>query len=171
MISTEYCVTMARYNAWQNRQLREVVEATEPAVLEADRGAFFGSILGTLNHVLWADRVWLARFGMGEAPGVGISESVTLTPSGQAWAVERFRADGRLMLWAERLSNVDLTGDLTWYSGAAGRAVTRPRGMLVTHLFNHQTHHRGQIHAMLTAAGLTAPVTDLFMMPEDGPWL
>jgi uncharacterized damage-inducible protein DinB len=52
-----------------------------------------------------------------------------------------------------------------------GRQVTRPKGALIVHMFNHQTHHRGQIHAMLTAAGVTAPVSDLFFMPEDGPWL
>jgi len=61
---------------------------------------------------------------------------------------------------------VDLLGNLTWQSGAAGRQVSRPVGLLVAHLFNHQTHHRGQVHAMLTAAGQRPGDTDLFLMPE-----
>ncbi|MEQ9176308.1 MAG: DinB family protein, partial [Alphaproteobacteria bacterium] len=62
MITPEYCRMMARYNAWQNRQLTESLDAQPLEVLTEDRGAFFGSILGTLNHLLWGDRMWMARF-------------------------------------------------------------------------------------------------------------
>jgi uncharacterized damage-inducible protein DinB len=79
--------------------------------------------------------------------------------------------DGRILLWAEKMQALDLLGDLRWFSGVMGREVTRPKGALIMHMFNHQTHHRGQIHAMLTAAGVRAPVSDLFFMPEEGPWL
>ena len=120
MISPRYCLTMARYNAWQNRQLKAAFEALAPEDLTRDRGAFFGSILATANHLLWADRIWLARFTGGRAPDGRIAESV---------------------------------------------------GLCVTHMFNHQTHHRGQIHAMLTQAGAAAPVSDLFILPDEGPWL
>ena len=71
--------------------------------------------------------------------------------------------------WAHGLDDVALAGDLTWYSGAAGREVSRPMAMLVTHFFNHGTHHRGQVHAMLTAAGMRTDDTDLFMMPGATP--
>lgn len=171
MITPDYCLTMARYNAWQNRQLREIFETLDRATLEEQRGAFFGSILGTANHLLWGDRIWMSRLGLGEAPGVGVGASTGLTGSGGAWAVERFRTDGRLLLWAEKLRSLDLVGNITWYSGAAERWMSKPRSVLIAHMFNHQTHHRGQIHAMLTAAGVAAPLTDLFLMPEDGPWL
>jgi uncharacterized damage-inducible protein DinB len=79
--------------------------------------------------------------------------------------------DARILRWAEGLNAVDLKGDLRWYSGALGCDMVKSIDLCITHFFNHQTHHRGQIHAMLTAAGATAPVTDLFIMPEDGPWL
>ena len=167
----EYCLTMARYNAWQNKQLRAAIGELSEAELHRDRGAFFGSILATANHLLWGDLLWMARFEGKPGPGGSIETSTDLTPTGAAWAAERYRADARILYWAERLHAVDLAGTLTWRSGALGREVTRPRDLCIAHFFNHQTHHRGQIHAMLTDAGATAPVSDLFAMPEEGPWL
>ncbi|NCO85203.1 MAG: damage-inducible protein DinB [Rhodobacterales bacterium] len=166
LVTPEYCRLMARYNAWQNTGLRRMVAAMDPAELSADRGAFFGSIMATLNHLLWADQVWLHRLAGHPAPDCGIAQSVALTPTAAVWGAERFRTDGRLTLWAEGVRAVDLLGNLTWQSGAAGRQVSRPVGLLVAHLFNHQTHHRGQVHAMLTAAGQRPGDTDLFLMPE-----
>lgn len=168
MIDRDYCRAMARYNAWQNRQVSQLVEHMPRAELERDRGAFFGSILGTLNHLLWADLIWMARFDGGPPPEGGIADSPALCPTIGAWSAERFRTDGRITRWAEALDNVDLQGDLTWHSGVLGRQVSKPFALCVVHMFNHQTHHRGQIHAMLTAAGLQAPVSDLFLMPEAG---
>ena len=168
MIDAAFVRMMARYNAWQNRQLSPIVEVMDEAELTADRGAFFGSIFATLNHLLWADRMWMSRFSRGvDAPEGGITGSVEITPTIDVWSAERFRLDGRIKLWAEDLNTVALRGDLSWYSGAAGREVRKRLALCVTHFFNHQTHHRGQIHAMLTASGEDAPVTDLFLMPED----
>jgi uncharacterized damage-inducible protein DinB len=84
-----------------------------------------------------------------------------------SWSADRFRMDGKIRFWADGLRAVDLKGDLHWYSGAAGRDITAPLASAIMHFFNHQTHHRGQIHAMLTAAGQSAPVSDLFLMPKD----
>ena len=162
---------MARYNAWQTRQIKQAFEGLSSAELTKERGAFFGSILGTANHLLWGDRTWMSRFARHAAPDGGIPESPMLTASYEEWALERFRTDSAMLIWAEGLREVDLAGPLRWYSGALGREVVKPMGMLVAHMFNHQTHHRGQIHAMLTAAGAKAPVSDLFAMPETGPWL
>ena len=167
MIDDRYCRMMARYNAWQNRQLTDNLQDVHLSELTRDRGAFFGSILGTLNHLLWGDLIWMSRFDGGAAPEGGIKESPSRHPTLASWSAERFRTDGRIRHWAETVNNIDLAGELTWYSGAAGREVSRPLAMLVVHFFNHQTHHRGQVHAMVTAAGLTAPVSDLFLMPED----
>ena len=166
MIDRQYCMLMARYNAWQNRQLKDILDAMEPAELTKNRTGFFGSILGTLNHLLWGDLMWISRFDGGEGPGGTIPDSPARHPTLGAWEAERFRTDGRIRLWAERLNNIDLKGDLSWYSGAMGRQMSMPMQVCVVHFFNHQTHHRGQVHAMLTAAGMKAPVTDIPFMPE-----
>lgn len=170
MIARDYCVTMARYNAWQNRQLGGVLAALPEAELNRDRKAFFGSILGTVNHLLWGDMIWMARFDGGRAPDRGIPDSADLCQTLDDWSAERARMDGRIRRWADGLTDAALSRDLTWFSGAAGRQVTRPVALCVAHMFNHQTHHRGQVHAMLTAAGSPAPVSDLFLMPEDEAW-
>ena len=75
MITPDYCRIMARYNQWQNKAVTEVVESMAPAELTEDRGAFFGSILGTLNHLLWADLVWMSRLDGGDGPGVALTDS------------------------------------------------------------------------------------------------
>ncbi|QQA44975.1 damage-inducible protein DinB [Pelagovum pacificum] len=152
---------MARYNAWQNDSIRTTVAAMPDEELRRDRGAFFGSILGTLNHLLWADRRILARLQGASLPGGSPEGSADLTPNGAEWSTARFRADGRIRLWADSLTALDLTGTVTWGPGG-----TYPRALIVTHLFNHQTHHRGQVHAMLTAAGHATTATDLPLMPE-----
>lgn len=171
MISPEYCLTMARYNAWQNRQLKASFQTLTPAALKLDRGAFFGSLLGTANHLLWGDLMWMSRFAGTEPPGGRIDDTPALTASREEWEIARFRADADILIWADRVKSVDLAGHLTWYSGAVDCEMSRPKALCVTHMFNHQSHHRGQIHAMLTAAGTAAPVSDLALMPGEGPWL
>ena len=168
MITPEYCRLMARYNAWQNRQIEKALEEVPLEDLTADHGAFFGSILGTLNHLVWGDRMWMSRFDPTcEKPEGGIRESTALFPTLGAWSAERFRVDGVISRWAADLHSVALTGSFTFYSGAMGCEVTRQIAPCVVHMFNHQTHHRGQIHAMMTKTGLKAPVSDLFIMPDE----
>ncbi len=157
---------MARYNAWQNDGLRKTVAAMDRAELTKNRGAFFGSIFATLNHLLWGDAIWISRFDGGAGPDPSIKQSIEFTPTAAVWAAERFRMDARITLWAERLNALDLVGDLTWFSGAAGREITKRKALCVIQLFNHQTHHRGQVHAMLTALGIKPDDTDLPFMPE-----
>jgi len=166
MVAPEYCREMARYNRWQNAQLDTLLRPLPREELTRDRGAFFKSLLGTLNHLLWADLLWMSRIEGGARPAGGISDSTGFCPTFGAWSAERFRTDGRIQRWAGRVSNVDLKGDVVWYSGATGQEMVRPLALCVMHMFNHQTHHRGQIHAMLTAAGLAAPVSDLIFMPQ-----
>ena len=168
MISPDYCRVMARYNLWQNNDLRRLVKAMDEEALRADRGAYFGSIFATLNHLLWADMIWMNRLGAGEAPPVPASEHREITPNKHEWDRLRFVMDGRIREWAAGLHAVDLTGDLVWFSGMKNREISNPVAVCVTHMFNHQTHHRGQIHAMMTAAGQTTTDTDLIFMPEPG---
>ncbi len=170
MISPGYCRKMANYNAWQNRQVKAACEKLTEAALRADRGAYFGSIMKTLNHLLWGDLIWMRRFDNGEGPASGIADSADICPTLGLWGVERFRVDGRIQRWAGSISEADLLGELSWFSEAANRDVTVSKQIGVIQMFNHQTHHRGQIHAMLTNAGENPGDTDLFLMPEDIKW-
>jgi uncharacterized damage-inducible protein DinB len=162
----EHARTMARYNTWQNRSLYAAAEGIGEGERRRDRGAFFGSIHATLSHLIWGDHMWMSRFDGWEKPGAGIRESGAWVDDWAELRSKRRISDARIVRWADRLTDDWLAGDLTWYSGAVNREVTKPRWLLVAHLFNHQTHHRGQVHAMLTAAGAKPDDTDLFVMSE-----
>lgn len=166
MITADYCQTMARYNAWQNKSLVMAADTLTEEARRADRGAFFGSIQGTLSHILWGDIIWMSRFAAWEAPEGGIPESPQLFSDWEVYKLTRQNADDRMLSWAMTLKPADFDGDLSWYSEAAEREITKPRALLLTHLFNHQTHHRGQVHAMLTSAGAKPGPTDIPLMPE-----
>jgi uncharacterized damage-inducible protein DinB len=157
---------MARYNAWQNDGLCNMLGDMSDAELTKDRGAFFGSIFATLNHLLWGDAIWISRFDGGVGPDPSIKDSVDCTSTPAAWAQERPSMDARIRLWADNVSADDLTGDVTWRSVAVGRDMAKPKAVCIIQLFNHQTHHRGQVHAMLTALGKKPNDTDLPFMPE-----
>ncbi|WP_298863687.1 DinB family protein [uncultured Sulfitobacter sp.] len=158
---------MARYNSWQNSQLRGIVRSMDQVELTKDRGAFFGSIFATLNHILWGDTLWMSRWCSDvPAPIEGVVHT-ELTPTIGAWDAERFRMDGRIRIWAETLSNVDLLGTEEWYSKASGQNMHKSKAICIASLFNHQTHHRGQVSQMLSQMGITPPVSDLIFMPED----
>lgn len=157
---------MARYNAWQNDGLGKMIGEMTTDELIKDRGAFFGSIFATLNHLLWGDAIWISRFDGGAGPDPAIKDSVDVTPTPTAWAADRVQMDARITLWAQSVTSTDLAGDISWYSGAAQRDMSMPKTLCIMQLFNHQTHHRGQVHAMLTALGKRPNDTDLPFMPE-----
>jgi uncharacterized damage-inducible protein DinB len=165
MIDKTYLQKMARYNRWQNENLYGAAEGLSDAERKRDRGAFFGSIHGTLNHLLWGDRAWMSRFAGTPKVTVGIKDSAGLYPGWEELKRERAQFDRTIIDWAEALDPQWLAGGLTWFSGAMQRELTMPKWVLVTHFFNHQTHHRGQVHAMLTAAGAKPGDTDLCFMP------
>jgi uncharacterized damage-inducible protein DinB len=166
MITPAWVQMMAAYNAGMNRRIYAAAGQLDEAARTQDRGAFWGSIHATLNHLLWGDLVWMARFAGWERPAFGMREGLAMHPTFPALAAARRATDDRLLAWAVRLDDASLQGGLTWFSGVAQRDITRPRGQLVTHLFNHQTHHRGQVHAMLTAAGVRPADTDLWLVLE-----
>jgi uncharacterized damage-inducible protein DinB len=167
MITPAYVRTMAAYNSEMNRRVYGAALTLDDAERRADRGAFWGSIEGTLAHVLWADRIWMARFGLGEAPVRPIAVSAAWEGSfGDLWT-ERQAFDAEIENWASAVRPEALEGPLTWFSGATGREMTRPRALCLMQVFNHQTHHRGQVHALLTAAGAETGATDLpFVLPQ-----
>jgi uncharacterized damage-inducible protein DinB len=166
MISPGFCHLMARYNAWQNENLMAAAADLPVPELTRFRGTHFGTLLATFNHLLWADTLWMSRFAGWDVPGGGIAESVNFTPNWIVFQRARREADRQITDWCTRLEPEALDGVLRWHSGALGRDVEKPLALCVTHFFNHQTHHRGQIHAMLTAAGAKPGDTDLFAMPE-----
>lgn len=162
MITPDYVRTMADYNRWQNGNLYGAAGQLTDAQRKEQRGSFFGSIHGTLSHLLWADQIWMSRFaGTPKPKAAGIPDSVAMFESWDELKRERAAFDQVITDWAAGLDGAWLQGDLTWFSGAAGRAVTMSKWKLVTHLFNHQTHHRGQVHCMLTQAGVKPGATDL----------
>jgi uncharacterized damage-inducible protein DinB len=165
-IGPAYVQRMARYNRWQNESLYGVADGLSAQERERERGAFFGSIHKTLSHLLWADRVWMSRFADVPRAEGGIRESVGLYPDWPVLKAERAGFDRTIIDWADGVDQAWLAADQTYYSGAAKRDLTRPRWILVTHMFNHQTHHRGQIHCMLTQAGGKPQDTDLPLTPE-----
>lgn len=164
MIDATYVRMMAAYNAEMNRRVYAAAARLPEAALREDRGAFFGSILATLNHLAWGDQTWLSRFTGRPHPGVGIPGSVTLYPDFPTLRAVREAVDAEIEAWAETVTPDWLAGELAWHSASLGRELRRPHAMLVVHMFNHQTHHRGQVHAMLTAAGEQTGDTDLPMV-------
>ena len=166
MIHGAYVQRMARYNRWQNENLYGAAGKLSDDERRRERGAFFGSIHKTLSHLLWADRIQMSRFTDVPRPAAGIPESVSLYPDWKTLKDERARFDGTIVDWADALDPFWLGADHTYYSGAIKRELTKPHWVLVTHMFNHQTNHRGQVHCMLTQAGGRPSDTDLPFMPE-----
>jgi uncharacterized damage-inducible protein DinB len=167
MIDPAYVQRMARYNRWQNENLYGVADRLSDEERRRERGTFFGSIHKTLSHLMWADTIWMSRFTPDvPKPAAGIPESVSLFPDWGGLKRERAKFDATILDWAARVDNAWLASDLKYYSGAAKREVSKPMWVLVSHFFNHQTHHRGQVHCLLTQAGGRPHDTDLPLMPE-----
>ena len=164
MISPEWCRMMAAYNAEMNRRTVAAADRLDDAARRADRAAFWGSLHGTLSHLLWGDTQWMSRFDGGAKPPVGQKDSARMVEDWAALKAARAATDARIDAWVAGLTADRLAAPLTWFSGQSGREVTMPLWIAVTHFFNHQTHHRGQAHALVTAAGATTEDTDL-------PWV
>jgi uncharacterized damage-inducible protein DinB len=167
MITPAYVRLMAQYNAEMNRRLYGAAAELTEAERKADRGAFWRSIHGTLTHLLWGDTQWMSRFDGWPKPVVGIRESAGMIEDFSTLRSRRERADADIAAWANRVDTAWLAEELVWFSGAAGKEMRRPKDKLVVHFFNHQTHHRGQAHALLTACGRDTGDTDLFLVVPD----
>jgi uncharacterized damage-inducible protein DinB/GNAT superfamily N-acetyltransferase len=162
----EQLQTLARYNTWATRRLFEHLDVLDEQAYRRDMGLFFKSIHGTLNHLLVGEHLlWFRRFAEGVSPALALNEEVE---------PDRHRLRQRLLdgalawtpliaVWpAERLA-----GRIS-YKRMQGQLVSLPFAATLAHVFNHGTHHRGQISAALTALGRPAPELDMvFMLQEE----
>ncbi|MEM9437083.1 MAG: DinB family protein [Pseudomonadota bacterium] len=165
MITLDYARTMARYTVWQNNSLMAAADGLNDIARWQDRGAFFRSIAETLNHILGDDVTWLARLEGRQTEAERLGARFPYTDAPRDWEIykkERQAANAALVTWAENLSDAALSTQTSWQRGA--EQVETLFAFNVAHLFNHGTHHRGQVHAMLTAAGAEPEPTDLQML-------
>lgn len=156
-MTPEQVKTLAAYNRTMNVRLIEVCAELSDEERKSDRGAFFRSIHGTLNHILWGDGVWMNRFE--GKPLDGGSYDFEVSPDFSELTRLRAQMDARIVAFADGVSPKWLSESLTWVS--RGQQYTKPYWLLVTHLFNHATHHRGQLTTLLTQLGKDIGVTDL----------
>jgi uncharacterized damage-inducible protein DinB len=166
LVNPAYVRTMAAYNAAMNRRLYAAAARIPDPARREQRGAFWGSLHGTLCHLLWGDRMWMSRFDGWEKPDVIQKQSATLIEDFDELRHQRVHADNKISAWAGRITDAWLAEELTWFSASAQKELRSPRSFLVAHFFNHQTHHRGQAHALITACGEPTGDTDLFLVVE-----
>jgi uncharacterized damage-inducible protein DinB len=164
MITPQYVRVMAAYNREMNRRLYAGADQLTDAQRKEDRGLFWKSLHGTFNHLLWGDRQWMSRFSDWPRNTIPNPQSPMLYADYAELKQERANADAALEVWAAQIDDVWLKQELVWFSGAAGREMRKPKFGLLVHFFNHQTHHRGQVHAALTGFGIDPGDTDLFLV-------
>lgn len=166
---------LSLYNQLMNRKLYALAANLSDSERRLDRGAFFGSIHGTLNHLLLGDRIWMLRLTKDEARHTSRDESGALIPftaMGQelyadfsSLTRERARTDADIIDFVQALTETDLSTDVEYKRGQA--QVKHALWWALTHFFNHQTHHRGQATTLFMQAGVDPGVTDLIAMLRD----
>jgi uncharacterized damage-inducible protein DinB len=163
MPNKTYVQMMAEYNRWMNRNIYAACRPLSDAERKADKKAFFKSIHNTLNHLLWADRMWLKRFN---------GKDYFLTKMGtplyddfQVLLTEREKMDEEIIEWSIHVKEDWLNGTVTFESVSYKRTFTLSARVAVVQMFNHQTHHRGQVTTLLSQMGIDYGATDLPIMP------
>ena len=152
----------AAYNRWANERLYEAAGKLPEVDYRANRGAFFDSLHGTLNHLLVADRIWMRRF-TGEGP-VQTRLDEILFDDLASLGSERRDEDERIIAYIEGLNESDLAAPFTYRTIVNPTDITQPLAPALAHFFNHQTHHRGQAHALVTMAAGNAAMPSLDML-------
>jgi uncharacterized damage-inducible protein DinB len=173
----EHLRLLSRYNQWMNEKLYSTAAQLPADELARDCGAFFGSLLGTLNHIMVADIIWLQRFSEHPEHHPALDRlrampkphalAQPLLDDFSALSEERRRLDDTIITWCEQLSASDLSHKLA-YHNMKGVASVKNYGSLMLHFFNHQTHHRGQATTLLAQQGLDIGVTDLLALIPSG---
>ena len=155
----------ARYNRWANARVYAAAGALVDADYRADRGAFFKSLHGTLNHLLVADRIWMRRFtGTGET--ADRLDAILFETLAELEAARRAE-DDRIVDWIEGLDEAALAGQIRYRAVSVPREYEQDLAPALAHFFNHQTHHRGQAHAILTGLCGRAPELDLLFFQRE----
>ncbi|MEQ9397344.1 DinB family protein [Haliea sp.] len=177
MSLSDHFELLAIYNQWINSKFYEAAGHLSATELTTDRGAFFGSILGTMNHILVGDVIWLKRFAthpscvtslreVGDLPKPISLNQIVFDDFGRL-SEHRAWLDQEIIDWIAELSDGDLDFILS-YSNSKGVPANKRYSSLVLHFFNHQTHHRGQVSTLLSQAGVDIGVTDLLaQIPEE----
>jgi uncharacterized damage-inducible protein DinB len=163
VITPEYCQLLARYGRWMNERMYATLATMSDDERKCDRAAFFGSIHRTLNHLVWADSIWLSRFT--GVPYGHAAYGTDLFDDFAALATARASADTAILDWAGQLAPAWLASTLEYRSAGDGRLRRLPAWIAATHLFNHATHHRGQLTTLIKQAGVDPGVTDLPFLP------
>jgi uncharacterized damage-inducible protein DinB len=164
---TERYRMFAAYAHWANERIFDAAAKLSDADYRADRGAFFKSVHGTLNHLLVGDRLWMRRFtGKGEAPD---KLDAILYEDFAGLRAARRAEDARISQYIGGLDDAKLAGDFTYRLFTHPATLTQPLAFALDHFFNHQTHHRGQVHGLLSSiAGRdAAPVLDLVAFQRE----
>ena len=158
----------AAYNAWANSKIYALAGTVAYDDYNRDLGAFFGSIHGTLNHILYADRTWMARF-QGQQTGA-VKLDTILCDDFRELRLSREIEDRKIITFIDQLSESDLNGTFSYKRGNPPETYTDKMSNTLAHIFNHQTHHRGQVHMMLTTLGRLSLELDLvyFLRSENG---
>ena len=156
----DYFRSFARYNQWANRRLYAACAQLPEAEFLKKRPSFFGSIHATLNHILVADRVWMGRF-LGHPSGIRALDQI-LYPEFAGLRVAREAEDAQIVSWTDFLDLPSLNSTLRYETlSEPVRAMATPMRVVLGHFFNHQTHHRGQAHALLSQTAVAPPPLDL----------
>jgi uncharacterized damage-inducible protein DinB len=164
----QHFLMFAAYNRWANERIYEAADLLTDAEFARDVGAFFGSMMGTLNHLLVADRIWMRRFtGEGDAPR---ALNTIIHPNLAALRIARAAEDRRISEWIAGQSEKALAGRFTYITVTDVRTVSQRLAPALDQFFNHQTHHRGQAHTILSILGKDPPPLDLiyFQRTEEG---
>lgn len=149
----------ARYNRWANGRLYDACAALAPEAYHAARPSFFGSLHATLNHLLVGDSIWLGRF-RGSPPSHIKALNQILHADFAALRAARTAKDAEIIAFCDGLDDAALSGSFT-YTNTRGETFTDPLFPPLMHFFNHQTHHRGQVHGLLSHAGVSPPELDM----------
>lgn len=167
---------MARYNAWMNEKVYAAAAGLPVGAVAENRGAFFGSILGTLNHLLVTDLIWMSRLASHPKGGPladAIADQPRPTALGEVLHHDlapmipvRQRLDAALQAFVAGLDEDDLAMLVT-YRRVEGEPQKKPLGPILSHLFNHQTHHRGQITTLFAQTGVDVGDTDVIVLVDN----
>jgi len=152
---------LAGYNAWANERIYDAAAALSDADYRADHGAFFDSVHGTLNHLLVGDRIWMRRL-TGEGPSPTQLDAILYEDFGDLSAA-RAAEDARIIAYVASLTPADLAGTVRYRTISNPADIEQVLSLALVHVFNHQTHHRGQVHGLLTRITNEAPSLDLIL--------